>query len=151
MLPATLRSGNAEARLAIQANAPELVSEPRRTASLVRAIEEAEAFAGQSQTLLDTEQFHPPPVVHALLRGLLDRDGATACNFAALGYFLHGKAASAFDWNLLPIFLRFNTEDRAERERAARDLCANLGTDSHVCLGPRSYPRQPGSRRRARR
>lgn len=146
-----LRTGNAEVRLAVHAHAPELLTEAQRTASLVQAVEQAENFAGLSQTLLEVERFHPPEVVRALLRGLMERDGGTACHFAAMLYFLHGKASSAFDWKHRPFFLRFNTGDLAEREKAVRELCETIGVPPHTCLKPGPASKPPGPRRRTKR
>jgi hypothetical protein len=87
-----------------------------------------------SETLDEIEDFRSPAIVQELLRGLMKRDGATACHFAAMLYFLHGKAASAFDWDHRPFFLRFNTEDLVEREIAVRELCNSIGVDPSMCL-----------------
>jgi hypothetical protein len=66
-------------------------------------------------------------VIDALFRGLLKRDGGTAVHFSAMLMFLHGKAASSFDWDHRPFFLQFNTEDPAERRRCFRELCDRIG------------------------
>jgi hypothetical protein len=149
-LKAALNSSSVEVRMAVHAHAPELLTEAQRSASLVQALEAAESFAGLSQTLLEVEDFHPPEVVAALLRGLLARDGGTACHYAAMLYFLHGQASSPFDWAHRPVFLRFNTDDRAQREQAARELCATIGVDPRTCMEPPAPPKSPTRRRRAK-
>jgi hypothetical protein len=146
-----VRTGSTEVRLAVHSHAPELLTEARRTASLVQALQQAGPCAGLSKALLEVERFHPPEVVHALLRGLTEQDGTTACHFAAMLYFLHGKAESAFDWNHRPFFLRFNTDDLAEREKAVRELCDTIGVDPRTCLEPRPARKPPASRRQAKR
>jgi hypothetical protein len=119
--------GNAEVRAAVMRYASGLVSAVDKTAALVAALETAEVYGGLTQALLEVEQFHPPEVVEALLRGTILRDGATAVHFAAMLMFVHGKAKSSFDWGLRPFFLKFNTEERSDRAAAFRELCRRLG------------------------
>ncbi|MBL9190207.1 MAG: hypothetical protein JNK23_22185 [Opitutaceae bacterium] len=140
-LKAAFGSGDAEMRMAVHSHAPELMTEPQRIASLVQALEQGDIYGGLTQALLEVETFHPPEIMTALLRGLMDRDGGTACHFAAMLYFLHGKSASAFDWNHRPFFLRFNTHDMVEREKAVRELCETIGVDPGRCITPK--PAQP--------
>lgn len=125
-----LRSGNATVRMAVHTYAPELLTESQRVRSLVQALEQADFYEGLSQALSHASQFHPPEVTNALLRGIMDRDGSVACHFAAMLYFIHGKSSSPFDWEHRPFFLRFNTENPVEREKAARELFATLGVDA---------------------
>jgi hypothetical protein len=124
-----LHSGSEEVRMAVHSYAPETLTDAERTASLVRALENAEFYGGLTQALGEVEEFHPPEVIDALLRGLSRRDGGTACHFAAMLYYLHGKSSMPFDWDHRPFFLRFNTENAAERKEAIRDLCATIGVD----------------------
>lgn len=140
-LKEAFRSGDTQVRMAVHSHAPELMTESQKTASLVQALEQADTSGGLTQALLQVETFHPPEVMTALLRGLMDHDGGTACHFAAMLYFLHGKSASAFDWNHRPFFLRFNTPDLAEREKAVRELCETLGADPSRYIKPK--PAQP--------
>jgi hypothetical protein len=65
---------------------------------------------------------------------VLARDGVVACNYAGMIAFLHGKAESAFDWSLRPLFLRFNTTDKAERVSAFHELCDMCGAESEAML-----------------
>ena len=136
-LKTALRTGDAAVRMAVHSHAPELMTERQRTDSLVQALEQAEIYGGLTQALLEIEEFHPPEVIRTLLRGLMERDGGTACHFAAMLYFLHGKAKSAFDWDHRPFFLRFNTTDMEEREKAVRELCATIGADPSRCIKPK--------------
>ncbi len=116
-----------ETRMSVHRYAPELISERLRIDSIVRALQESEIFYGLSQALDEIEEFHPPEVIQALLRGLMQRDGATACHFAAMLYYLHGLSESAFDWDHRPFFLKFNTDNLAEREVVVRELCRSIG------------------------
>lgn len=122
--------GDPQTRMAVTRHAPELIADKKRTASLVRAIRSAKPFDGLSDIIDEAEAFHPPEVIDALLQATLKGDGEAAVNFAALLYYLHGKAESPFDWAHRPFFLRFNTGNRAEREAAFHDLCAHIGKDA---------------------
>jgi hypothetical protein len=130
-------TGNAEVRMAVHSFAPELLTDGQRVAALVQTLEQADFYDGLSRALDEVAKFHPPEIVTALLRGLMERDGAAACHFAAMLYFIHGKAASAFDWDQRPFFLRFNTDNLVEREVAVRELCQELGIDPHRCIKPK--------------
>lgn len=44
--------------------------------------------------------------------------------------YLHKKAKTTFDWGKRPLFLRFNTDDQAEKRAAFVDLCALLKLDA---------------------
>jgi len=115
--------------VAVADYAPGLVSEDERVATLVAALESTEVYGGLTQALLQVEEFHPPKVVDALLRGVIVRDGENAVHFAAMLMFIHGQADSSFDWDQRPFFLKFHATDRAEREKAFRELCDTVGVD----------------------
>lgn len=123
------KAGNQEVAMALSRYAPQLLSETERTALIVGALERANFFGGLTEALDQAVTNHSPAVVEALLRGSLERDGEVAVHFAALLMFLHGKAASPFDWAQRPFFLRFRTNDRAERREAFLALCRTLGVD----------------------
>lgn len=135
-LLAASTSSDAQVRMAVHAHAPELLSEPQRIASLVEALEHEHLFGGLTAALSEVETFHPPAVISTLLRGLMEREGEVACHFAAMLYFLHGKASSSFDMEHRPFFLRFNTNDHVEREKAVRELCITLGVDPGRSMKP---------------
>jgi hypothetical protein len=121
-------------RLAVARNAPKLVADTGRAASLVKAIQTANLYAGLSQALDEAAQFHPKEVVDALFHGALHRDGETAVQFAALLMFVHDKADSPFDWDQRPFFLRFNTQNQKDRETAFVELCQKIGVDASSYL-----------------
>ena len=129
LLAATHSTVN-EVRLAALREVGDLVDDDARTAALVRAIENAGSFDGLDTTLSQVESFHPPAVIDALFRGLFTRDGTTACNYAGMLAFLHGRTKEPFDWAMRPLFLKFNTDDRAERDDAYQELCAALGVSA---------------------
>lgn len=101
-----------------------------REALLLKSLKTCRPFDGLTEALDEVEKCHPPSVIDAMLRGLLDREGDIAVHFAAMLLFLHGKAKEPFDWDHRPFFLRFNTEDRAERKAVFRELCETIGTDA---------------------
>ncbi|MEZ5352387.1 MAG: hypothetical protein R2762_07100 [Bryobacteraceae bacterium] len=127
-------------RMAVSRHAPDLLGEQDRIQSLVRALEEAEFYAGLTQALDEVEEFHPPEVVEALFRGALARSGEVAVHFAAMIAYVYGKASEPFSWELRPFFLRFNTPSAGERRVAFRDLCDMVGVDAKRYLNPSSVP-----------
>ena len=124
-----MKTGNAVVRGAVMRYAPELVPESQRRAALVQALETADFYAGLSEALDQIVTFHPPEIMAALFRGVLERKGDVAIHFAAMLMFLHGKAKSPFDWNHRPFYLRFDTRTRSDRERLFRELCEKIGVD----------------------
>src|SRR6185369_13003520 len=110
-------------RAAVLRHGAALLTDAERTALLVEGLETAEFYGGLTQFLEQAEAWHPAPVIDALFRGARNREGEVAVHFAAMLLFLHGKASSSFDWELRPFFLRFNTEDPAQRAEAYRELC----------------------------
>jgi hypothetical protein len=133
-LKQAFNAGSSAVQMAVHSYAPEVMTKQQRTASLVKVLLEGDRSGGLSQALMHVGSFHPPQVITALLRGLMEQDGGTACHFAAMLYFLHGKSTSTFDWDHRPFFLRFNTDDMKEREIVVRELCATIGVDPDRCF-----------------
>ena len=125
-----LQSGNAEVRAAVLSHAPSIASDTERSETMLRALNPGPFLHDLSSVLDQVVDFHPPEIVNALFRGLLARTGDIATNYAAMLAFVHGKADSTFDWNLRPLFLKFNTDDGAERTQAFHELCALLELSS---------------------
>lgn len=134
-LQAAAKSPDHRVRVAVAECAPALVTREERIASLTAALEGAEIYGGLTQVLLQVEDFHPPEVIITLLRGVLARSGEVAVHFAAMLMFVHGRAASSFDWKQRPFFLRFNTGDRGERAKLFVELCDRIGVDAKPYLG----------------
>ncbi len=126
---AALDDPDAMVRAAVTRFAAAQVSREDHVAALVRGLETAEFYGGLTQVLEQVETFHPPPVVDALFRAALVREGEIAVHCAAMLLFLHGQAKEAFDWDHRPFCLTFHTADRAEREAAFRELCARVGVE----------------------
>lgn len=100
-----------------------------RDAAVVAGLESAVFYGGLSVALdLATEE-RTPAMVDALFRACFREAGEGAVHAAARLAFIHGAAKEEFDWGLRPLFLRFNTPDRAEREAAFLELCALCKVD----------------------
>ena len=123
-----MRAADAEAA-ALAALGEPVEDDGRRAQRLVLALTEGTFYGTLTQALDEIAEFHPPVVMEALFRGLVRREGEVACHLAAMLAFLHGKAESIFDWELRPLFLTFNTEDRAERAAACNALCTLIDID----------------------
>jgi len=119
--------GDVAIRNAVAYYAPALVSDADKTAHLIAALRTARIYEGLSQTLNLVARFHPPEIVRELQRGALEREGDVAGHLAAMLLYIHGQAEAPFDWNQRPFLLRFNTENRAEREAVYRELCDKIG------------------------
>ncbi len=125
-----LAAGTAEVRAAVMRHAPGLGAEGQKAKLLAEGLRTAQFYGGLSQVMDEAAEFHPPIVITELLRGALNRKGDVAVHFAAMIFFLHGKATVPFDWAHRPFFLRFNTDNRDEREAVFRELCARVGVDA---------------------
>ena len=117
---------NPDVRIAVTRFAPNLVTNSERSKSLINALQNAELFGGLSQTLDDIEKYHPKEIKEALIKGLLSRKGEVATLFAAMLFYIYGKADEPFDMNQRPFFLRFNTENKTERLAVFLELCKIL-------------------------
>ena len=91
-----LDDSNPAVRIAVKRFAPNLVTDNKRSQSLVQALQSAEIFGGLSQALDDIEEYHPNEVKEALLEGLLSREGEVAVLFAAMLFYIYGKGNGAF-------------------------------------------------------
>ncbi len=128
-----MKDPDPDVRIAVSRFAPNLVTSGERSKSLIKALKNAEIFGGLSQVLDDIEKYHPQEVKEALIEGLLSRQGEVATLFAGMLFYIYGKADEPFDWSLRPFFLRFNTENRREREQAFLELCKKLN------INPKKY------------
>ena len=129
-----IKDPDPDVRVAVTRFAPNLVTNSERSQSLIKALQSAEIFSGLSQALDDIEEYHPTEIKEALIKGLLSREGDVAVLFAAMLFYIYGKADEPFDMEQRPFFLRFNTENRAERERAFMELCRWLNINHEKYL-----------------
>ena len=100
-----------------------------REAAVVAGLAEGVFYNGLSVALDLATELRTPAMVEALFRALLRDEGEAAVHAAARLAFIHRKAKEEFDWELRPLFLKFNTQDRGERTRAFRELCKLVGID----------------------
>ncbi len=129
-LQVAVSSHNIEVRAAALSYLPSAISDDERIQMILQGLKEGEFYGSLTGVLDQVEAFHPPEIINALFRGLFEREGEVATHFAAMLAFLHDKADSAFDWELRPLFLKFNTTIHAERVSAFNELCALLELDS---------------------
>ena len=129
-----IKDPNPVVRVAVARFAPDLVTNNERTQSLTFALQNTEPFWGLAQVLDEVERYHPEEVIEALIKGSLNRKGEVAVHFAAMLFYLFGKAKEPFIWEKRPFFLRFNTEDRKERVKVFRELCQKLKIDPEKYL-----------------
>lgn len=131
-----LKSRNPQIRQEAMKYVPvEQVDPKERERLLIQSLKNDQIYTGLTQAIDEVPEFHPPAVIDALFHGALNRDGEAAVHFAALLFFLHGKAKEPFDWEHRPFFLRFHTSDRAERRAVFKELCETVGVD------PKKYMR----------
>jgi hypothetical protein len=135
-----IKDPNPVVRVAVTRFASDLVTDNERTQSLIDALQNIEPFWGLSQVLDEVERYHPEEVKEALIKGSLNRKGEVAVHFAAMLFYLFGKAKEPFDWEKRPFFLRFSTEDKKERVKVFRELCQKLK------INPKKYLSQKQER-----
>jgi hypothetical protein len=126
---AALKSSDSKIRAEAMLYAADKADPNDREKRLIASLKKHGLYNGLSEAIDEAEDFHPPGVIDTLFRGALNRDGEAAVHFAALLMFLHGKAKEPFDWDHRPFFLRFHTDDRAERKAVFRELCEKVGVD----------------------
>jgi hypothetical protein len=116
------REGGTVQRMALLRRVPGFVSEAQRVNALVEALAEVRPFEGLGDCLAEVEDCHPPAVIAALWRAAEGRGREAAVHCAAMLAFLHGLAATPFDWDQRPFFLRCASDDAAERTQALAEL-----------------------------
>ncbi len=131
-----IKDPNPEVRVAVTRYAPNLVTKSERSRSIIDALQHAKIFGGLTQVLDDIEKYHPKEVKEALTTGLLTREGDVAVLFAAMLFYIYGKAKEPFDMKQRPFFLRFNTKNKEERVQAFRELCKQLKINPENYLAP---------------
>jgi hypothetical protein len=129
-----IRDPDPAVRVAVTRYYPNLVKNSERSYSIIEALQHAKIFGGLSQILDDIEGYHPAEVKDTLIKGLLSREGDVAVLFAAMLFYLYGKAKEPFDMKQRPFFLLFNTEDKKKRLQAFRELCKQLSINPEKYL-----------------
>ena len=104
-----------------------------REAAVVDGLRTALLYYGLTQAFDLAVEVRSLAMIEALWRATQRAESEASVHAAARLAFLYGKAASDFDWDLRPLFLRFGTDDKAERAAATAELGRLCGVD------PRSY------------
>ena len=128
LLVSVLKSIN-EVNMAVLRYAPELVNDELRTKLIVEALKSASFYYGLTQALYMVEKHHPEEVVRELFHGLLEREGGVAVHFAAMLFYIYGKAETTFDMDKRAFFLKFNTEKLSDRKLVFQELCKKINVD----------------------
>jgi len=118
-----------EVNMAVLRYAPELVNDSLRTKLIVKALKSASFFYGLRQTLHLVEKYHPEEVIRELFHGTLNREGGVAVHFAAMLFYIYGKAETSFDPENRAFFLKFNTEKLSDRKIIFQELCKKINVD----------------------
>ena len=124
-----LLGDNNEVNMAVLRFTPGLVSNELKTRVIVKALKSARFFDGFSHTLNIVGEYHPEEVVNELFHGLIHREGGIAVHFAAMLYYIFGKAESIFDEEYRDFFLKFNTPRLSERKLLLKELCEKINVD----------------------
>ena len=66
-----------------------------------------------------------PSIIHKLLWCALNGNDDIRVHSAALAHFLLGQSSSTFDYSFRPLYLRFNSKNKKERQLALSELCRN--------------------------
>ena len=122
----TFETADLPQKIDLIAHATSLFTDDERTEVLVTALRDISQSPTLTQVMLEVQDFHPQPVIDALLAGVRSRDGATAGSFAMMLLFIHGKATSPYDFSVRPFTLRFQTDDR---ETMYCELCERIRTE----------------------
>ncbi len=127
-MKAALQSSNHEVRIAATDKLAKrgILSEREIETILVETIPSATILNGQTFTLRLAENFPTPAVRRVLLWCSLHGNDDLRVHAAALIYYLYGIAASPFDWNHRPFFLRFGDKSFSNRRQAYLELCENI-------------------------
>jgi len=128
-LKVAVLSGIHEVNMAVIRYAPELVNDQLKTKLIVEALKSASFYYGLRQTLDVVEKYHPKEVVRELFHGLLKREGEVAVHFAAMLFYIYGKAETSFDWEKRAFFLKFNTNKLSDRKIIFKEFCEKINVD----------------------
>ncbi len=138
-----LRHGTTEQRLwsahyltdDLRAAATDPAFEADREEAVIDGLRSALIYGGLTQALDLAVEVRTPAMVAALWRATQRDEGEAAVHAAARLAYLYGKAASDFDWDLRPLFLRFGGRDPTERAAATAELGRLCGVDPATFLG----------------
>jgi hypothetical protein len=124
-----LLGDNNEINMAVLRFAPDLISNQVKTRVIIKALKSASFFDGFSHTLDIVREYHPNEVVRELFHGLINREGGVAVHFAAMLFYIYGKAETIFDEEHRDFFLKFNTSIVSDRILVFKELCEKIEVD----------------------
>lgn len=133
-LEQSLQGPNREVRLMAGEYLYSIGRLPDLSAIIVEALQNGQLGEGLAEGERLAAEHASEPVKEALISGALHAADGRAVRFAALLYYLHGISKEPFDWNHRPLFLRFKTNDRAERRAAFEEMCRVIGIDGKKWL-----------------
>jgi hypothetical protein len=96
---------------------------------IVKALKSASFLDGFSHTMNIVGEYHPEEVIRELFQGLIIREGGVAVHFAAMLFYIYGKAKTIFDEEHRDFFLKFNTLILSDRKLAFKELCEKIDVD----------------------
>ena len=104
-------------------------------AAVVDGLRSAGLYEGLTHAFDLAVELRKPAMLAALWRATQRPESEASVHAAARLAYLYGQAASDFDWELRPLFLRFGTADEAERAAATAELGKLCGVDPATFLG----------------
>ena len=131
-----LKSDNYEVRItaADALSKKNIISEKEVETVLVATIPLVSFLNGLALTLRLAEEFPTSAVKRVLLWCALHGNDDLRVHAAALVCFLYGIAASSFDWNHRPFYLRFGDDSVSNRQLAYDELCSKIQVDPHWAM-----------------
>ena len=127
-----LPRANAQIRLRLERQLAEMGELANIEDAIIAALRGTNLYGGFTQAI-DMAEEHPTPRIRETLLDLaLNGSDEKRIHCAALALYLGGKAASAFDWNHRPFFLRFSQNDRRVQIEAYKELCERLGMEPKI-------------------
>jgi len=135
-MASVLKSKNFSVRIAAATRLAKrkLLSEAQVEAVLLDTLPSATLINGLTDTLRLAGAYPTPAVRRKLLWCTLHGNDAIRVHAAARIHFLYGVAASSFDWEFRPLYLRFGSSRLAERRQAYLELCASIHVDPKWAL-----------------
>jgi hypothetical protein len=111
-----------------------IIGEKEVETVLVETMPLVSTLNGLTRTLRLAEEHPTSAVKRVLLWCALHGNVDIRVHAAALIYFLYGFAASSFDWNYRPFYLRFGDQELSNRELAYNELCNKIQVDPHWAI-----------------
>ncbi len=118
-----LSSPNADVQLLAARHLSDQSETDERERVIVERLRNAGRDGGLVWALLLAEDYPTEAVKKALFWCARQGPDNTGVHAAALLFYLYGIAESSFDWEFRPFFLRFHSDNPADRQVAFLELC----------------------------